>query len=428
MLKNGLPDWKSALYYYRHVRKMGLAEMGIILFVILTIGQYLIAWAAYVEKRYTAESILGSKLKKLQKKNKTNVDMDTLLNQIPSPSIKNTLPFQISRAIWNIPSAIKEMFAVAAEYRQQQKEQMEQEAAEQERLAKIEEDFLKEKELKKEGIRRRKEKYAAREKTEEELRGYSKLNMDKMAKGSVMAVNQKHSATSSSSSSGGFWSDDDLIELIRLVKKYPSGSAARWDTISQAMNRSVTEVTFMAAKMKENGYRVPGHTDSVAENIIIDATKNKIKTKRPPEAQLVLPETTWSQEQQKLLELAIVKYPKTIVTDRWQKIANSVPGKTKEECLIRYRYLVELVKTQKSKANRVEDVVETVDAPNDDDEGVCNNDDNIIVEVNEDGPTNVGQIKAEVIQTKGKPKNKRKERKKQMDFSSSEEESDSELN
>lgn len=57
VLKNGLPNWKSALYYYRHVRKMGLAEMAIILFVIITICQYIISWAAYAEKKYTAVSL-----------------------------------------------------------------------------------------------------------------------------------------------------------------------------------------------------------------------------------------------------------------------------------------------------------------------------------------------------------------------------------
>ena len=54
VLKNGLPNWKSALYYYRRVHKMGLAEMAALLFTILTVGQYIIAWAAYVEKKYTA--------------------------------------------------------------------------------------------------------------------------------------------------------------------------------------------------------------------------------------------------------------------------------------------------------------------------------------------------------------------------------------
>lgn len=59
VLKNGLPNWKSALYYYRHYRKMGLAEMAALLFTILTVGQYIVAWAAYVEKKYTAVSERG---------------------------------------------------------------------------------------------------------------------------------------------------------------------------------------------------------------------------------------------------------------------------------------------------------------------------------------------------------------------------------
>lgn len=54
VLKNGMPNWKSAVYYYRHYRKMGLTEMAVLLFTILTIGQYVVAWAAYVEKKYTA--------------------------------------------------------------------------------------------------------------------------------------------------------------------------------------------------------------------------------------------------------------------------------------------------------------------------------------------------------------------------------------
>ena len=52
----------------------------------------------------------------------------------------------------------------------------------------------------------------------------------------------------------------------------------------------------------------------------------------------------WSQEQQKALESALLKHPKGGATDRWEKISNCVDGKTKEECLTRYRQLVELVK------------------------------------------------------------------------------------
>lgn len=58
VLEHGLPNWKQAVYYYRRVRKMGLVEMAAILFIIITIGQYLVAWAAYFEKKYTIVSKL----------------------------------------------------------------------------------------------------------------------------------------------------------------------------------------------------------------------------------------------------------------------------------------------------------------------------------------------------------------------------------
>lgn len=60
VLKNGLPDWRQAVYYYRRVRKMGLAEMSIILFVLVTVGQYIVSWASYFERKYTAVSLMNS--------------------------------------------------------------------------------------------------------------------------------------------------------------------------------------------------------------------------------------------------------------------------------------------------------------------------------------------------------------------------------
>lgn len=53
VLKNGLPNWKSALYYYRKARKVGLAEGAILALVLITIAQYFISWGVYIEKKYT---------------------------------------------------------------------------------------------------------------------------------------------------------------------------------------------------------------------------------------------------------------------------------------------------------------------------------------------------------------------------------------
>ncbi|XP_003222117.1 dnaJ homolog subfamily C member 1 isoform X1 [Anolis carolinensis] len=57
-------------------------------------------------------------------------------------------------------------------------------------------------------------------------------------------------------------------------------------------------------------------------------------------------EDLWTQSQQKLLEVALQQYPKG-TAERWDKIAKFVPGKSKEECMSRYKLLVELVQKKK---------------------------------------------------------------------------------
>ncbi|XP_036084038.1 dnaJ homolog subfamily C member 1 isoform X2 [Rousettus aegyptiacus] len=57
-------------------------------------------------------------------------------------------------------------------------------------------------------------------------------------------------------------------------------------------------------------------------------------------------EEPWTQSQQRLLELALQQYPKGS-SDRWDKIAKCVPSKSKEDCIARYKLLVELVQKKK---------------------------------------------------------------------------------
>lgn len=235
---------------------------------------------------------------------------------------------------------------------------------------------------------------------------------------------------------GGLWTDDDLAELIRLVKKYPIGTLSRWDTIADAMNRSVSEVTFMAARLKETGYKP---TDSVAEAIIQETAKKvkHVTTQNIPATQKPVNDLFWSQEQQKLLESAIMKCPKNMAGDRWQKIANNVPGKTKEECLARYKHLVELVKAQKAASKETdESAKDSVNIEN------GNGARKVEKEKEEEDKESVsiqavtmknelsGDEGAEAVEVSdlpqppkksgGKPRNKRKEKKKRMEFSSDE--------
>ncbi|KFB42563.1 AGAP000261-PA-like protein [Anopheles sinensis] len=345
VLKEGMPNWKSAIYYYRHVRKMGMVESATILFVVITVMQYFVAWAAYVEKKYTAEQIVGSKLKKLNKRKQTNVQLEELINEIPLPSIKNTLPFQIPWWVWSTitgtPGAIRGMFEMYNQQKKLKEEELQREQEEIELQASLEEQRAKDKENR--TLRKRTKKMLVPEKTDEELAAYSQ---------SILKPGQDTKETTAPPpQSGGLWTEDDLTELVRLVKKYPGGTANRWELIADMMQRSVEEITYMAAKMKECGYRLPHQAEtSVAETLAAGQVPAKVKTKTRDSADPAAATSTWSQQQQQALEVAIQKYPKSANYDRWQKIASSVPGKSKEECIARYKYLVELVKKQKTTA------------------------------------------------------------------------------
>ncbi|KAJ1527798.1 hypothetical protein ONE63_007749 [Megalurothrips usitatus] len=356
VLVNGLPDWRSAVYYYRRVRKMGLAELSIILFIILTIGQYLVGWASYLEKKFVAQEFMSAKMKKQKKGMKKNkdeniADVEELLF-IPLPSIKDTLPFQIPRFLWwsvsELPFIIRDL--------------LEERKRKQEELRMIEEE------------ERAAAEVAAAEKANRapRKRKGAGISLPEITSGDDNALTQAQILAKAKkemkmqlkkpAQSGGLWTDDDIEKLIKLVKKYPAGTFERWEKIAEAMERTVHEVTQMAQKVKEDGYRSPNAERREFEGEVQHLVKaKKVKTKggklgecEPTEAEEDYEskmEASWSQIQQKALEAAMIKYPKGTTQDRWEKIAKCVPEKTKEECMLRFKYLVDMVKRKKEKEN-----------------------------------------------------------------------------
>ncbi|XP_071812362.1 dnaJ homolog subfamily C member 1-like [Apostichopus japonicus] len=80
----------------------------------------------------------------------------------------------------------------------------------------------------------------------------------------------------------------------------------------------------------------------------------KSKTTMEPVEELVfdgVESCSWTQRQQKVLEKALQVYPKG-TPERWDKIASSVPGKKKEECIVRYKELVEIVRRKKQASEK----------------------------------------------------------------------------
>ncbi len=54
----------------------------------------------------------------------------------------------------------------------------------------------------------------------------------------------------------------------------------------------------------------------------------------------------WSADEQKTLEQALKTYPATL-SDRWEKIAECLPARSKKDCMVRYKELVELIQAKK---------------------------------------------------------------------------------
>ena len=99
-------------------------------------------------------------------------------------------------------------------------------------------------------------------------------------------------------------------------------------------------------EVDEDGYLVL--QPSKPEEYVIPEEKKKKKTKggKLGEEEAGPVEESWSQDQQKSLEVALSQFPKG-TSERWERIAGKVEGKTKEQCMLRFKFLAEQIKKKK---------------------------------------------------------------------------------
>eukprot|EP00794_Sanderia_malayensis_P003334 gene3334-3823_t len=450
VLKNGLPDWRQPIYYYRKVKKMGLAELAVLLLVVLTIGHYIVSWAVYLEKAFELEEIMAPIKKRREKKRAkgklTQDDIDTsdtvhILETnlgYKKPSLKTLFPILMYH--WTVafvkavPGWVKDMKDKYEQYKEEKRQMKEDE--EQEKTIEVKERPKK----KKQPI-----KLKDASEFENELAAISPLQQASYATDAdIIPIDRSNTE----------WTEDDLSGLARAMAKFPGGIPGRWDKIALEIGRSVSEVTKKVKEMKTSmtsvGAGMLGNASSssgvtgkraafqISDNIITKAIetelnpkpvisvspdelymtqdeipddydqgvsydqqeededmeqykqvrKRKVKTRpvdqvnsegaedssskvesKPKDAnnseehqeeaetvkeaeqkKVTASVDVWSQVQQKCLETALAHVPKNR-TDRWAHIARSVPGKSKEECIQRYKLLVEHIKKKKDPDN-----------------------------------------------------------------------------
>ncbi|XP_023304808.2 dnaJ homolog subfamily C member 2 [Lucilia cuprina] len=195
------------------------------------------------------------------------------------------------------------------------------------------------------------------------------------------------------------WSNENVQLLIKAVNLFPAGTSQRWDVIASFINQhssgnsnvSARDVLNKAKALQNSDFSKSSlktqanasayesfekskkdvvvssditvnsevaNTDSSSDtkenqtngNNISNCSKsttpgnaNSMKSSKSSSAATA---KTWTKEEQALLEQAIKTYPIS-TPDRWDRIAECIPNRTKKDCLRRVKELVELVNSKK---------------------------------------------------------------------------------
>ncbi|KAM4686045.1 dnaJ homolog subfamily C member 1 isoform 2-T2 [Amazona ochrocephala] len=396
ILINGLPDWRQPVFYYRRVRKMSNAELALLLFIILTVGHYAVVWSIYLEKQL--DELLSRK--KREKKKKTGgrgtdeaklAALDKNERVLDKPQWHDLLPCKLGIWFCLTVKALPQLFQDARQLYVEYKETKMK--AKEDALAKAELETLQKE--KKPKVKKPKSEFpvytvldsnayipsydhgASIEEIEEQMDDWlggrnrtQKKKVTMKAKqlkdsvaytpGIIRLSELKTLAQNSKNVKVNMNLPDHIItqrerqeeeeeegNYTHIPEQMDVQSDQKENTASETRHRKrkvvkASEMTVPATKEvpeeKGRGRRQKDfdNTEQVEESD--DESRKREKSRAPEEL--------WTQNQQKLLEMALQQYPKG-TSDRWDKIAKCVPGKNKEECIARYKLLVELVQKKK---------------------------------------------------------------------------------
>ncbi|XP_072318289.1 dnaJ homolog subfamily C member 1 [Eucyclogobius newberryi] len=382
ILLHGLPDWKQPVFYYRRVRKMSNGELALLLCIICTIAHYTVLWSIYLEK--LLDDLLSRKKREKKKKTSFRAESDRAQQR---PHWQDLLPLKLSMWLYismrNLPQTIQEL-KYFYEEQQLMKKQL------QEEQEKDQEPQTRERKVK---VKKSKVEFPVYDpalNTGTGLQGYDPVTSIEDIEDQMddWLQEKKHKKKVSD------WSQEELSLLSRLMVKFPGGSPGRWERIAHELNRTVAQVTAKVKQVKEHVSHTPSGlvkrselkapppvtslpadcditqregvaSDEEGEDVAMRRrSQAKVRSRRqadfdPDEQEVEEPPpgptytdptpsgpVPWTQNQQRLLESALQQFPRG-TSERWTQISAVVPGKTKEECMSRYKMLAELVQKRK---------------------------------------------------------------------------------
>ncbi|KAK7102753.1 dnaJ homolog subfamily C member 2-like [Littorina saxatilis] len=183
---------------------------------------------------------------------------------------------------------------------------------------------------------------------------------------------QQMEAKQKTSSGGGGvadkkqWSEDELQMLIKAVNLFPAGTQDRWEVIAafigqhvSGSNKNARDVLCKAKELQKNDLMLKqGAARQAFSQFEKEHKSSHLGTTDVPSqrlesaAEAQLRETgsnpaMWTADEQKLLEQAMKTFGAN-TPERWERIAESVPNRSKKDCMKRYKELCEVVRAKKA--------------------------------------------------------------------------------
>lgn len=173
--------------------------------------------------------------------------------------------------------------------------------------------------------------------------------------------------------------------LIKAVNLFPAGTNQRWEVVANFLNQhgvfvderryNAKEVLNKAKDLQSSDFSKSSLKKAANEEAFDQFEKEKKKIvsidndgiSKSDSGKVVngivkpsvngdvnktesKEDKVWTKTEQELLEQAIKTFPVN-TPERWEKIADCIPNRTKKDCMKRYKELVELVKAKKQAAN-----------------------------------------------------------------------------
>jgi DnaJ homolog subfamily C member 2 len=144
---------------------------------------------------------------------------------------------------------------------------------------------------------------------------------------------------------------EELSALAKGVKKFPPGGANRWDQIANYINnlcrpqdpRTKEECIETYNRINSNKSAKSNRTGGTNNATLSSSLSSEMV--KPAAAADITTESGWTAEQDQQLQIGLATYPATMdKNERWTKIAKGVMGKTKKECVERFKEIRNAIK------------------------------------------------------------------------------------